>query len=140
MPVVSADGTALGEVKDILLDPQGRATHVLIAYQAQSQTGPAEIPEGKLESAADRRLAAVPWEMFIAHVTDGQLVLDAASLQSAPSFAPGAWPDLADPAWSATADAYWRKVARPPAAAHRGTPIDSTARLRARPTRDGDDD
>ncbi|HTX05088.1 MAG TPA: PRC-barrel domain-containing protein [Steroidobacteraceae bacterium] len=139
MPVVSADGSPLGEVKDIILDSQGRATHVVIAYQTQSQAGPAEIPEGKPESGADSKLVAVPWDTIIARITDDRVVLDGANLQGAPSFAPGEWPDLADPTWSSTADAYWRKVARPPAAAHRSTPIDSTARLRARPPRDGDD-
>jgi sporulation protein YlmC with PRC-barrel domain len=139
MPVVSADGSPLGEVKDLILDPQGRATHVVIACQAPSQAGPAEIPEGKLESAPDRKLVAVPWDTISAHLTDGHLVLDGANLKSAPSFSPGEWPNLADPAWSATADAYWHKVAQPAAAAHRGAPIDSTARLRARPARDGDD-
>ncbi len=140
MPVVSADGSRLGDVKDIILDSRGRATHVVIAYQMQSQAGPAEIPEGKPESGADRKLVAVPWDTILAHITDDHVVLDGANLQGAPSFAPGEWPNLADPAWSITADAYWRKVARPPAAAHRGAPIDSTSRLRARSPRDGDDD
>jgi hypothetical protein len=83
---------------------------------------------------------AVPWDTILAHITDDHVVLDGANLQGAPSFTPAEWPNLADPAWSSTADAYWRKVARPPAAAHRGAPIDSTARLRARPPRDGDND
>ncbi|MGA7538669.1 MAG: PRC-barrel domain-containing protein [Steroidobacteraceae bacterium] len=140
MPVVSADGSPLGEVKDIILDPQGHATHVVIAYRTQSEAGAAEIPEGKLESSVDGKLVAVPWDTIIAHLADDHVVLDGANLQSAPSFTPGEWPNLADPAWSTTADAYWRKLARPPAVARRGAPIDSTARLRARPTRDGGDD
>ena len=129
MPVVSADGSPLGEVKDIILDSQGRATHLVIAYQAQSPTG---------ESSPDGKLVAVPWDTALEHMTDGHVVLDNTNLQGAPSFMPQEWPNLDDPTWSATADAYWRKVARPPVAAHRGRPIDSTTRRRARPARDGD--
>lgn len=129
MPVVSAAGRLLGEVKDIILDSQGRATHVVIAYEAQPRAG-ASSPEGKL--------IAVPWDTVAARITDGRLVLDGSNLLDAPSFTPQEWPDLDDPTWSATADAYWRKIARPPLAAHRGPPIDSTARRRVRPTRDGD--
>lgn len=129
MPVVSAEGSPLGEVKDIIFDSLGRATHVVIAYAAQTQAG---------ASSPDGRLVAVPWDTAAARITDGHLVLDASNLQGAPSFKPEEWPDLDNPTWSATADAYWRKVALPPLAAHRSLPIDSMARRRARPTRDGD--
>lgn len=129
MPVVSADGSPLGEVKDIIFDSQGRATHVVIDYAAQTQAG---------GSSPDGRLVAVPWDTAAARMTDGHLVLDGSNLQGAPSFKPEEWPDLDNPTWSATADAYWRKVALPPLAAHRSLPIDSTTRRRARPTRDGD--
>jgi sporulation protein YlmC with PRC-barrel domain len=138
MPVVSADGSPLGEVKDIVFDPQGQATHVVIAYGAQSETGPEEIPEGKPASGRESKLTAVPWDTLIAGITDAHVVLDAAKLQGAPSFTPQEWPDLDDPAWSATADAYWRKVARPAVATRPGTAVDSSSRLRRRPTRDGE--
>lgn len=139
MPVVSTAGSPLGQVKDIVFDPQGRATHVVIAYDTQSQTGPAEIPEGKLEATPDGKLTAVPWDTVVACIQGGRVVLDGSKLASAPSFTPDEWPNLNDPAWSATADAYWRKVAQPAVAAHPHAPIDSTARLRARPARDGDE-
>jgi sporulation protein YlmC with PRC-barrel domain len=139
MPVVSTDGSPLGEVKDIVFDRQGRATHVVIAYDTPSQPGPEEIPDGKLEASPDGKLTAVPWDTVVASIQDGRVVLDGSKLDGAPSFTPAEWPNLDDPAWSATADAYWRKVARPAVAAHPRTPIDSTARLRARPTRDGDE-
>jgi sporulation protein YlmC with PRC-barrel domain len=131
MPVVSADDSPLGEVKDIIFDSQGRATHVVIACEEPS-TAAASSPDGKL--------VALPWETAIARITGGRLVLDNSHLQGAPSFTPEAWPNLDDPAWSVTADAYWRKVVHPPAAVHRGNPVDSTARQRARRTRDGDGD
>lgn len=138
MPVTSAEGTPLGEVKDIIFDPQGRATHIVIAYDTEPGAGPEEIPEGKPRPRADGKLTAIPWDAAVASIKEGRLVLDDAKLQGAPSFTPEEWPNLDDPAWSATADAYWRKVARPAVATHPGTSIDSTARLRARPARDGD--
>ena len=131
MPVVSAAGSALGEVKDIIFDAAGRATHVVISCEAQSQASAA---------SADGRLVAVPWDAAIAHISDGRLVLDNSSLAGAPSFTPEAWPDFDDPAWSATADAYWRKVASAAVTTHRSNPIDSTTRRRSRRSRDDDGD
>ncbi len=136
MPVTAIDGSPLGKVKDIIFDPQGRATHVVIAYD--TQVGPEEIPDGKPRPRPDGKLAAMPWDTAVARVDGGKLVLDGAKLRSAPSFTADTWPNLQDPAWSALADAYWRKMTPPPVAAHRSTQIDSTARLRARPTRDGE--
>jgi sporulation protein YlmC with PRC-barrel domain len=138
MPVTALDGTPLGKVKDVIFDPQGRATHVVIAYDTEPAAGPEEIPEGKPRARPDGKLAAVPWDTAIARINGGKLVLDGAKLESAPSFTAQQWPNLQDPAWSANADAYWRKVAPPPASARRNAQVDSTARLRARPTRDGD--
>lgn len=138
MPVVSANGSSLGKVKDIIFDAQGRATHLVIAYGMEPQ-GPAdEMPEGT-RSATDEgsRLTALPWDAAMAIIKDGQLVLDGAKLQSAPSFTQDTWPDLDNPGWSAVTDAYWRKAVRAAIEAHPGAPIDSTARRRARPTRGG---
>jgi len=126
MPVVSADGSPLGAVKDIIFDRQGRATHLVISYNSAS------TPDGKL--------TAMPWDAAAASMKNGRLVLDEAQLAAAPSFAPDAWPDLDDPSWSATVDAYWRKAVRAAIEAHPGTPIDSMTRQRARPARDGDGD
>ena len=138
MPVVSADGTSLGEVKDIIFDPRGRATHLVIAYTADAQAAPEEIPEGgQTAPAAGGKLTAMPWDAAMASIKNGQLVLDDATLQGAPSFTQAAWPNLDDPTWSATTDAYWRKAVRAAIEAHPGAPIDSTARRRARPARDG---
>lgn len=131
MPVVSADGSPLGEVKDIIFDSQGRATHVVIADEAPAADG---APN------SDEKLVAVPWETALAHISDDHLVLDSAHLANAPSFTPEAWPNLDDPAWSVTADAYWRKVAAPPVTAHGSNPVDSPARQRGRRTRDADGD
>jgi sporulation protein YlmC with PRC-barrel domain len=134
MPVVSADGSSLGEVKDIIFDRQGRATHLVVAYG----TAPEAAPEGSPASAGARgKLTAVPWDAAMASIKDGRLVLESAKLQSAPSFTPDTWPNLDDPAWSAATDTYWRKAVQAAIAAHPGAPIDSTSRRRARPARDG---
>lgn len=122
MPVVSGDGSPVGEVKDIIFDRQGRATHLVIS------------------SSADSKLTAMPWDAALAIIKDGKLVLDGAKLQGAPGFTPDAWPNLDDPHWSAAADTYWRKAIRAAIAAHPGNPIDSTTRQRGRPARDGDGD
>jgi sporulation protein YlmC with PRC-barrel domain len=141
MPVVSADGNPTGEVKDIIFDRQGRATHLVIAYAGAPEVGPGETPdEGKSPSSSDGKLTVIPWDAALASMKDGRLVLDGAKLQDAPSFTPDAWPNLDDPSWSAAADAYWRKAVRAAIAAHPGNPVDSTARQRGRRSREGDGD
>lgn len=138
MPVVSADGSSLGKVNDIIFDREGRATHLVIAYGTEPQAAPEEIPEGGQAAPGDAsRLTAMPWDAAMATIKDGQLVLDGAKLQSAPSFTRNTWPNLDDPTWSAITDAYWRKAVRASIEAHPGAPIDSTARRRARPARGG---
>jgi sporulation protein YlmC with PRC-barrel domain len=139
MAVVSADGSPLGYVKDIIFDRQGRATHLVVAYGTEPDAAPDVIPEpGKpTPGAAGRRLTAVPWDAAMASIKDGQLVLGSAALKGAPSFTPEAWPDLADPSWSAATDAYWRKAVGAAIAKHPGAPIDSTSRSRSRHSRDG---
>jgi len=139
MSVVGTDGTSLGDVKDIIFDRQGRATHLVIAYGTQPQENPGALPsDGEAAPAGDGKLTAMPWDAAMASIKGGQLVLDSARLQAAPSFTPGTWPNLDDPDWSVTADAYWRKAVRAAIAAHPGAPIDSTSRTRARPNRDGE--
>ena len=142
MPVVSSKGDPLGQVKDIIFDPQGRAAHLVIAYDTQPQSSGAAMPDdgGKPASASDGRLTAMPWDAALASIKEGRLVLDEAKLQGAPSFTPDAWPNLDDPSWSADADSYWRKAVRAAIAAHPGNPIDPTARQRTRPNRDGEDE
>jgi hypothetical protein len=141
MPVESADRSPLGQVKDIIFDRQGQATHLVIAYGTGSEVAPGEIPDdGKPTSTPEGKLTAIPWDAAVASMKDGRLVLDSGQLRGAPSFTPDAWPNFDDPAWSATADTYWRKTVRAAIAAHPGAPIDSTARQRARPARDGEDE
>jgi hypothetical protein len=126
-------------VKDIIFDRQGRATHLVIAYVVGAPANPGTQPND-VEGAptADDKLTAMPWDAAMASIKDGQLVLDSAQLQGAPSFTTDSWPNLDDSAWSATADAYWRKAVRAAIAANPGAPIDSTVRQRARPDRDGE--
>jgi sporulation protein YlmC with PRC-barrel domain len=137
MPVVATDGSSLGDVKDIIFDRQGRATHLVVAYGSEPQTSPGALPnEGEAAPSSDGKLTAMPWDAAMASIKGGQLVLDSAQLQAAPSFTQGTWPDLDDPAWSAAADAYWRKAVQAAIEAHPGAPIDSPSRERARPDRD----
>lgn len=117
MPVVSEKGSALGEVKDIIFDRRGRATHLVVAF--------------------GKRLTALPWDAAMAIIRKGRMVLEDAKLQGAPSFTPASWPDLDDPTWSAATDIYWRKAVQAAIAAHPGKPIDSPSRQRERRTRDG---
>jgi sporulation protein YlmC with PRC-barrel domain len=138
MPVAATDGSALGAVKDIIFDRQGRATHVVIAYGAAPHANPgAPANDGGTTSAPNSKLTAMPWDAAMASIKGGRLVLDDAQLQGAPSFTPDAWPNLDDPSWSETADAYWRKAVQAAIAAHPGAPVDSTSRQRGRPPRDG---
>ena len=129
--VVSTDGSPLGEVKDIIFDRQGRATHLVIAYSSQTDAASAGAPSNGA-SSADAKLTAMPWDAAAASMKDDHLVLDGSKLQDAPSFTPDAWPNLDDPGWSATTDTYWRKAVQAAIAAHPGAPIDSTDRQRGR--------
>jgi sporulation protein YlmC with PRC-barrel domain len=138
MAVVGTDGSALGNVKDIIFDRQGRATHLVIAYGTQPKPNPAALPnDGVAAPLPDVKLTAMPWDAAMASMKGGQLVLDSAQLQAAPSYAPGARHNLDDPDWNATADAFWRKAVQEAIAAHPGAPIDSPSRSRDRPDRDG---
>ena len=139
IPVVSTDGSPLGEVKDIIFDRQGRATHLVLAYSSQPDTAPpADAPgDSKPASSADGKLTAMPWDAAVASMKDDHLVLDGSKLQEAPSFTQDAWPDLDDPAWSSATDTYWRKAVQAAIAAHPGAPIDSTERQRGRRSRTG---
>jgi hypothetical protein len=136
--VASTDGSPLGDVKDIIFDRQGRATHLVIAYSSQPGAAAQDAPgDTKAASSADAKLTAMPWDAAVASMKGGRLVLDSSKLQGAPSFTPDAWPNLDDPAWSSAADAYWRKAVQAAIAAHPGAPIDSTDRQRGR-SRSGD--
>ena len=137
MPVVSPDGSPLGDVRDIVFDRLGRATHLVIAYGTAPDAGPGDLTDApKPSPGSDGKLTAMPWDAAAASIKDGRVVLDGTKLQAAPSFTPQAWPNLEDPGWSGTADAYWRKAVRAAIAAHPGTPIDSTTRQRGRRSRD----
>lgn len=138
MSVVSADGSPLGDVKDIVFDQQGRATHLVIAYGTAPDASPGDVPDAAKPAPLDGKLTAMPWDAAAASIKDGRVVLDGTKLKDAPSFTPQAWPNLDDPAWSGTADAYWRKAVRAAIAAHPGAPIDSTTRQRGRRTRNGE--
>ena len=137
MPVVSLDGSPLGDVRDIVFDQQGRATHLVIAYGSAPDASSGDLTDAaKPALNPDGKLTAMPWDAAAASIKDGRMVLDGTKLRGAPSFTPQAWPNLENPGWNGTADAYWRKAVRAAIAAHPGAPIDSTTRQRGRRARD----
>jgi len=121
MSVESVTGEPLAQVRDIILDRKGVATHLVLAYGGTLGVG--------------ATLLAVPWSAATA-VTDGKrLVLSRVRLLAAPTFEGGKWPDQTNPAWSAAVDRYWQghDAARPTGAPD--AQID-THRSRERPERD----
>lgn len=95
MSVQSAAGESLGTVKDIIVDQQGKLTHVIVSYGGTLGLG--------------NKLAAVPWEQASHMMSGSHLVLQKEKLQSAPSFTESEWPNLASSSWSTTADQYWQQ-------------------------------
>jgi sporulation protein YlmC with PRC-barrel domain len=91
--VRDSQGETLGEVKDIIVDPQtGTITHAVIA-----------------QSGADSaQLLAVPWKTLQPMMREGWVTIDQARLKQAPAFESGQWPNLSNNDWSTEADRYWR--------------------------------
>jgi hypothetical protein len=116
MPVQSFTGELIGEVKDIILDNNGTATHVVLTYGGAFGIG------GKL--------VAVPWPAAAAMLSGSRLVVDRLRLQRAPTFPDNKWPDLANRGWSAEADRYWQGASS--ARAPSGNDVDSPDRSRRR--------
>src|SRR5579883_924264 len=53
MPVISAEGSPVGEVKDIVFDRQGRATHLVIEYSPPGSAPGAGPDDGQPPPGAD---------------------------------------------------------------------------------------
>lgn len=95
MNVQTQAGESLGTVKDIVLDDQGKLTHVIVSHGGTLGFG--------------NKLTAVPWDHARSMMSGRNLVLQKERLQSAPSFEEGRWPDLASASWSMSADRYWQQ-------------------------------
>lgn len=119
MSVESVTGETLGQVKDIVLNSKGAATHLVVSYGGALGVG--------------ATLVAVPWSQATAMMDGHRIVMSRLQLMNAPTFADNEWPDLSRPGWSAAADRYWRSLG---AASNSMAEVDTTLRSRERPERD----
>jgi sporulation protein YlmC with PRC-barrel domain len=88
-------GDNIGEIKDIVLDDSGKATHAIISYG-----GAAGI---------NARQVAVPWKTVTSMVRKDRIVMNRSQLESAPVL-PEAQPDFTSRDWSREIDRYWERV------------------------------
>lgn len=119
MNVESVTGAPLAQVKDIVLNSKGVATHLVLSYGGALGVG--------------EKLVAVPWSAATAMMDGHRIVMSRLQLLDAPTFADNQWPDLAHPGWSAAADRYWQSLN---AATRSVAQVDDTLRSRQRPERD----
>jgi sporulation protein YlmC with PRC-barrel domain len=119
MDVESVTGESLAQVKDIILDSKGVATHLVLSYGGTLGVG--------------ATLLAVPWSAATAMMDGHRIVMSRVRLLAAPTFADSRWPDLAQPGWSAAADRYWQAT---DTRSRSGAEVDDTHRSRQRPERD----
>ena len=89
-------GETIGGVRDVVLDRDGKATHVIVAYTAAED-----------EST---RLTAVPWETLARLTRGDHIVMERSHLQSAPSFTASTLPDFSSSEWSRQTDRYWLSI------------------------------
>ena len=89
--VETSTGDTIGEVKDLVIDQQGKITHVIISH-------------GRLGST---KLTAVPHETVKQMKRGDKIVFDRTRLENAPSFEESNYPNLASAGWSTAADRYW---------------------------------
>ncbi|MGQ0834763.1 MAG: PRC-barrel domain-containing protein [Gammaproteobacteria bacterium] len=89
--VETSTGDTIGEVKDLVIDQQGKITHVIISH-------------GRLGST---RLTAVPHETVKQMKRGDKIVFERTRLENAPSFEESNYPNLASAGWSTAADRYW---------------------------------
>lgn len=91
--VQTSEGDAIGEVKDVIVDKNGQVTHAVISHGGTMGVG--------------AKLTAVPWSVVGSMMQGDRLVMDQASLERAPSFSDGEWPNMTTSTWSSDADSYW---------------------------------
>lgn len=96
MSVESMTGESLAQVKDIILDSKGLATHLVLSYGGTLGVG--------------ANLVAVPWSAATTMMDGHRIVMSRLKLLGAPTFSDSHWPDLSRPGWSAEADRYWESV------------------------------
>ena len=94
--VVNASGENLGEIKDLMVDPEdGRVVYAVLSF-------------GGILGLGDKYFA-VPFERMTADRENKRMVLnvDKKRLESAPGFAKDNWPDFADPTIRQTVNDYY---------------------------------
>jgi sporulation protein YlmC with PRC-barrel domain len=94
-PVKSSDGQVIGEVKDVVLGPDGEARYVVI-----SNTGSAD------------KFYAVPFRIVRTKPDTKEFVIEVSKdrLSSAPAFDKSTWPDWNDEKYRSTVDVYYQKT------------------------------
>jgi sporulation protein YlmC with PRC-barrel domain len=81
-------GEKVGEIRDLVLDDQGRIVLAIVS-------------SGGLLGVGDR-LHAVPWDLLAAGERDDRILgIDKARLDAAPGFSSRTWPNLNDERWQA---------------------------------------
>jgi len=94
--VVNASGESLGEIKDLMVDPEdGRVVYAVLSF-------------GGILGLGDKYFA-VPFERLATDRENKRMVLnvDKKRLESAPGFAKDNWPDFADPTIRQTVNDYY---------------------------------
>jgi len=94
--VVNASGENLGEIKDLMVDPEdGRVVYAVLSF-------------GGILGLGDKYFA-VPFERLATDRENKRMVLnvDKKRLESAPGFAKDNWPDFADPTIRQTVNDYY---------------------------------
>jgi sporulation protein YlmC with PRC-barrel domain len=91
--VETSAGDTIGEVKDVVIDEQGKATHVIVSH-------------GRLGST---KLTAVPFDTVKQMMRADKLVMDKTRLENAPSFDESSFPNVTSTTWSSSYDRYWER-------------------------------
>lgn len=125
--VKSLDGTTIGKVKDIIVEPQsGTITHVLVAHGPQASAGPphgqmmhgqphdqvapGQLPRGQGQQqmpSSQQMLTAVPWSSVSKMMQGDSFVMDETRLQGAPSFTEQELSGMGGSTALSEADRYW---------------------------------
>ena len=95
-PVRNTAGESLGKIEDVVIDPlTGNAQYAILSFG------------GVL--GMNKKLFAIPWSSLNTSRARDYVLLDIPkdTLQRAPGFERGAWPDMADPEWRRRIDDYY---------------------------------
>ena len=91
--VESPTGDTIGEVNDVVIDAEGKATHVIVSAGRPGST----------------KMVAVPYQTLKQAMKGETVVLDRTRLENAPSFEESNFPNVASSTWSSETDRYWAR-------------------------------